>query len=136
MRNITKIIVHCTATPAGRPETVQSIDRYHRSIGWDCIGYHYLVTLDGVVHLGRAEDKIGAHCKGYNATSIGVAYVGGLSADGKTPRDTRNAAQKEGLLRILTKLKEKYPKATIHGHNEFAAKACPCFDARKEYRNL
>ena len=115
---------------------MRSIDMYHRALGWDGIGYHYLVTLDGVVHIGRAEDAIGAHCKGYNATSIGVAYVGGLSADGKTPRDTRNAAQKVGLLRILKKLKEKYPKATIHGHNEFAAKACPCFDARKEYRNL
>ena len=23
-------------------------------------------------------------------------------------------------------------QATIHGHNEFSAKACPCFDVKKE----
>ena len=25
-----------------------------------------------------------------------------------------------------------FPHATIHGHNEFSAKACPCFDVKKE----
>ena len=30
----------------------------------------------------------------------------------------------------------KYPKAKIYPHYKFANKACPCFDAEKEYKNL
>ena len=40
--------------------------------------------------------------------------------------------QKAALLDLLTQLKEEFPEATIHGHNEFSAKACPCFDVKKE----
>lgn len=47
MRKITEIIVHCTATPAGLPVTVEQIDAYHRSLGWAGIGYHYLIDLKG-----------------------------------------------------------------------------------------
>ena len=40
------------------------------------------------------------------------------------------------LLELLRVLKKLHPDATIHGHNEFAAKACPCFNAYEEYKNL
>ena len=79
---------------------------------------------------------IGAHCSGQNANSIGICYVGGLAKDGKTPKDTRTDAQKHSLLELLKELKAKYPNATIHGHREFAAKACPSFDAKSEYKDI
>ena len=101
-----------------------------------CIGYHYVVDLDGTVEPGRPESEIGAHCLGHNQYSIGVCYVGGLAADGRTPEDTRTAAQKEALLALLKKLRAKYTKASIHGHRDFAAKACPSFDATTEYKNI
>ena len=41
--------------------------------------------------------------------------------------------QKGALLDLIGQLKEEFPHATIHGHNEFSAKACPCFDVKKEY---
>ena len=75
--------------------------------------------------------EIGAHCKGHNAISIGICYIGGLSKDGK-PKDTRTLEQKAALLDLIGQLKEEFPHATIHGHNEFSAKACPCFDVKKE----
>lgn len=134
MRKITEIIVHCTATPEGKNISIDDIRRCHiQQNGWKDIGYHYVITLDGQIHPGRNEDDIGAHCKGHNANSIGVAFVGGLDADGKTPKDTRNAAQKTAMLRLLKRLKEKHPGAIIHSHCDFAAKACPCFNATKEY---
>lgn len=136
MRNINKIIVHCSATPEGQVVTVKDIDAWHKQRGFTKIGYHYVIYLDGTIHLGRKEEEIGAHCLGYNANSIGVCYIGGLAKDGKTPKDTRTPEQKAALLTLLKKLKAKYPKAAIHGHREFAAKACPCFNAKAEYKDL
>lgn len=136
MRTITEIIVHCSATPEGKDYTVGDIDRWHRQRGFAQIGYHYVVYRDGSVHAGRMESQIGAHCVGHNMISIGVCYIGGLTADGKHPKDTRTEAQKAALLKLLKELKAKYPHAVIHGHRDFAAKACPSFDARKEYASL
>ena len=136
MRKINEIIVHCAATPEGKNFKAADIDRWHRERKMKCIGYHYVVDLDGTVEPGRPESEIGAHCLGHNQYSIGVCYVGGLAADGKTPKDTRTASQKEALLALLKKLRAKYPNASIHGHRDFAAKACPSFDATTEYKNI
>lgn len=135
-RTIDKIIIHCTATPEGRDYTVADITYWHKQRGFSDIGYHYVIYRDGTIHEGRNVNIAGAHCTGYNTHSIGVCYVGGLAADGVTPKDTRTQAQREALETLLVTLKGNYPRATIHGHREFAPKACPCFDARKEYQNL
>lgn len=134
-KQISEIIIHCTATPAGRDLHVSDITRYHLQRGFDSIGYHYLVALDGTIEPGRPTEYIGAHCLGHNDRSIGVAYVGGVTAD-MTPADTRTAAQRSGLAKIVAELRRRYPDATIHGHREFTAKACPCFDVKTEYSNL
>lgn len=135
MRQINEIIVHCTATKEGQNFKVEDINRWHKQRGWNMIGYHYVVYLDGTIHQGRSEDQIGAHCLKHNTNSIGVVYVGGLDAEGK-PKDTRTEAQKKGLRKLLTELKHKYPKVTIHSHKDFAPKACPSFDATKEYKEI
>ena len=141
MREIKKIIIHCSATPEGRHVTVDDIRRWHMKPvskggrGWSDIGYHYVIYLDGTVHPGRPVEKTGAHCTGQNANSIGICYVGGLDANGKA-KDTRTGEQKTALRLLVATLKSKYPGVTVHGHREFAAKACPSFDAKTEYRNL
>ena len=135
-RRINEIIVHCTATPEGRDYTVADIRQMHKAQGWVDIGYHYLIYRDGSIHEGRNVDMVGAHCQGHNAQSIGVCYVGGVARDGKTPKDTRTPAQKDALIHLLMQLVCLYPDATIRGHRDFAAKACPSFDATKEYKNL
>lgn len=136
MRDIDKIIVHCSATPEGRHTTVEEIRQWHLQRGWKDIGYHYVIYLDGTIHRGRPESVVGAHCSGYNKNSIGVCYIGGVDKDGKTPKDTRTEGQKRALIEILNRLKKEYPKATLHGHNEFANKACPSFNVKEEYKNL
>ena len=135
-RKITEIIVHCTATREGQHVTVKDIDAMHKQRGFDGIGYHYLVYLDGSVHEGRDVDRQGAHCTNHNRDSIGVCYVGGVEKDGKTPKDTRTPEQKAALTDLLTELKALYPGAKIHSHRDFANKACPSFDATKEYARL
>lgn len=136
MRKIKEIIVHCSATPEGKDFTTDDIDRWHKARGFRCIGYHYIIYRDGSVHRGRPESDVGAHCLGHNSASIGVCYIGGCETDGKTPKDTRTDAQKAALLNLLTELKQRYPKASIHGHRDFDAKACPSFDATKEFHNV
>lgn len=134
-RSINLIVVHCTATEEGKDYSVAEIRRWHLKRGFSDIGYHYLIGIDGKVHEGRNVNISGAHTAGYNAHSIGVCYVGGLDKNHKA-KDTRTPAQKASLLRLLTDLKKIYPKATIHGHREYANKACPCFDAKNEYKSL
>ena len=134
--SIQYLIVHCSATAEGRDFRAKDIDAWHRNQGWAEIGYHYVIDLDGTIEKGRVESKAGAHCFGYNNKSLGICYIGGLAKDGKMPKDTRTEAQKAALIKLLKELKAKYPKAKIVGHNRFAKKACPCFNATEEYKNL
>lgn len=133
MRPVSEIIIHCSATPEGRAVTVKEIDRWHRQRGFAEIGYHYVIYLDGTVAEGRPIDKAGAHCSGHNARSVGICYVGGCDRDMK-PKDTRTSAQRKALISLVDEMKKRFPGATVHGHNEFAAKACPSFDVGKEFR--
>jgi len=132
VRKINKIILHSTATPEGMNVDAERITTWHKHRGFATIGYHYVVKLDGTIEEGRSVHEVGAHAKGYNKSSIGVVYVGGCDEDGK-PKDTRTPEQEMALANLLDALMEIYPGATLHGHNEFAIKACPSFDVQEEY---
>ena len=136
-RTINRIIVHCTATPEGRVETVESVRRMHKAKGWADIGYHYLIGLNGERWNGRNVNLVGAHCEGYNANSIGVCYVGGCDKNMKA-KDTRTDKQKAALIALLKDLRKLYPKAKIVSHRDLdrKGKACPSFDATNEYKNI
>lgn len=137
MRRITDIIVHCSATEDGLPFDVHDITSWHKQEGKRTCGYHFVVTLDGTVQVGRPIEQIGEHCRGQNAHSIGVCYIGGLRHG--LPCDTRTKEQKEALARLLWRLTLKLINSgqgipEIWGHHDFnAAKDCPCFNARAEY---
>ena len=136
MRTITLIVVHCSANRAGSALRMADIDCCHRSCGWLGCGYHYVIPTDGTIEPGRPDEMTGAHCKRHNRYSIGVCYIGGLSADG-VPSDTRTEAQRAALRSLLEDLHRRYPKALIVGHRDLdPGKACPCFDAVSEYRDL
>ena len=135
-RVIKEIIVHCSATAEGKDFTVADITKWHKARGFNTIGYHYVVYRDGSVHTGRDINVSGAHCTGHNSYSIGVCYIGGCKADGLTPKDTRTQAQKDALLKLLKDLRKLYPTAKIRGHRDFANKACPSFDATRQYSHI
>ena len=137
MRSITLIVVHCSANKAGSALRMADIDRYHRSLGWKCCGYHYVIPTDGSIEIGRPEEMVGAHCVNHNKYSIGVCYIGGLAADGITPADTRTEAQKHALKSLLTDLQRRYPNALIVGHCEldYRKPHCPGFDAAELRRS-
>ncbi|MFK8302683.1 N-acetylmuramoyl-L-alanine amidase [Capnocytophaga stomatis] len=147
-RTIKYIVVHCTATPEGREHTAKDIDGWHKAKGWRGIGYNYVIRLDGMIEAGRDVDEIPAHVVGYNKSSIGVVYVGGVesldsqknktSAGTPRPKDTRTERQKQSMIYLLKELKKLYPTAQILGHRDFKGvnKACPSFDAKDEYKDI
>tara|TARA_B100001113_G_C20884377_1_gene524130 strand:+ start:100 stop:537 length:438 start_codon:yes stop_codon:yes gene_type:complete len=138
MRKIEKIIVHCSATPEGKPISVETIRKWHLKRGWRDIGYHFVIDLEGCVEEGRPIEQTGAHTKGENFDSIGICYIGGVEKErdkkGKwVAKDTRTPEQKEALEDLLCRLKGLYPASVVYGHNNFSSKACPCFNAKEEY---
>lgn len=137
MRNITLIVIHCSAVPTWQQSSAADIDRWHRARGWkNGIGYHFVVRRDGTVEPGRRLGLIGAHCKGHNDHSVGICYEGGLNAQGR-PADTRTPQQRVAMRMLITELHRAFPQALIVGHNVLdPMKSCPCFDAAKEYSDL
>ncbi len=136
MRHIDLIVVHCSATRCNRSFPVTALIRCHAD-RFGYTGYHYYITRDGQTYQTRHEQLVGAHAKGYNLHSLGVCYEGGLDEHGK-PADTRTTAQKHALQELLRRLKKEHPDARILGHRDLPGvkKACPCFDAIAEYKNL
>lgn len=135
-RYINEIIIHCSATPEGKDYTTDDIKSWHLQRGFNDIGYHYVIYRDGTIKQGRKEDTTGAHCTNHNSSSIGICYIGGMDADNKKPKDTRTEEQKEALETLLKELRRIYKGAKIHSHKDFANKACPSFDATREYESL
>lgn len=128
MREITEIIIHCSATKEGQDFRANDIDAWHKAKGWAGIGYHFVIDLDGTIEQGRPMDKVGAHCYGHNRNSIGVCYIGGLDSRGK-PKDTRTEAQKVTMTMLCRYLSFMFPRALMYGHKDFdPSKSCPCFD--------
>ena len=134
MRHITLIVIHCSAVKPDQQSSAAQIDSWHRQRGFHLgIGYHYVIRRDGTLEMGRPEYMVGAHCKNHNQHSIGVCYEGGLNARGD-PADTRTPQQRETMRQLINELRERYPKAIVVGHHNLnPLKACPCFDAIKEF---
>lgn len=151
-RTINKIILHCTATPEGEDFSIESINNSHKARKFSyyidpdtmekCyIGYHYIILRDGTIIRCRPENVRGCHTSNHNYDSIGIAYIGGCPARSvkdwnKKSKDTRTDAQKAAIIKLVRELKGKYGNPEVYGHRDFAAKACPSFDARIEFKNF
>lgn len=148
-REITLIIVHCSATRVDRDFTAKDVDTAHRYMGYSCWGYHYYIRKDGTIEKMRSEVVMGAHCKGHNAESIAICYEGGLDKYGK-PADTRTLKQVIAMHDLIRNLWTRYPQAKVLGHRDLSPdrnhngiiekyewiKECPCFDAKEEMEKL
>lgn len=152
-KDIDAIVIHCSATREGQDVRAADIDKWHKERGFACIGYNYVIDLDGTVEMGRPLTRDGAHCntagtsgKSYNKHSIGICYVGGLDKYGRA-KDTRTAAQKRALTALVYRLLAEYPITDVLGHRDASPdrngdgtvssnewiKECPCFSVRDEF---
>lgn len=146
MRQVKYIAVHCTG--GSRQTTVRELELEFKRKGWKNPGYHYVVTADGKIHQMLDTEQVSNGVKGYNSVAVNVAYTGGV-ADRKSA-DTRTDEQKKSLVLLLKALRKRYPDAIIQGHRDFSPdlnhngviernewiKDCPCFNAKKEYKNI
>lgn len=137
MRDINRIIIHCSATPEGRDIDAATIRGWHvNERKWSDIGYHYVIKLNGEIESGRPLDISGAHVKGHNADSIGICYIGGMDED-MNPKDTMLECQEESLRELIFSLRMVWDKhLTLHGHNEYASKACPSFKVSEKFKDI
>ncbi|MDB2700668.1 N-acetylmuramoyl-L-alanine amidase [Alphaproteobacteria bacterium] len=119
--NIKFLVVHCSDTNDKHNLTSIDIHKMHVGFGWDGIGYHKIITKEGVVENGRPEFWIGAHVYGKNNCSLGVCLIG---------KDQFNDKQFSALEAVLKEWKKKYPSAEILGHRDAikTKKTCPNFD--------
>jgi len=121
MRRISEIIVHCSDSPHGRGDDVETIRRWHiEERGWNDIGYHYVITETGEVQEGRPLAQVGAHCEGHNADSVGICLIG---------NDCFTQAQFAALRGLVAKLKERFEINRVVGHSYYnKKKTCPNFN--------
>ena len=149
MSRFQHLVIHCTATPAGRWVTPEEVLRWHtakppQGNGWSRVGYSDLILLDGTRHQFVKHDndleidafEITNGVKGINSISRHMCYVGGLSKDLKKAQDTRTPAQNETIKRIIYEVLAYAPDVLISGHNQWDTKACPSYNVPKWLREI
>jgi len=121
------LVVHHTGGTNANPlfdtsnQTMEIVDAYHKSLGWDGIGYNWFIEKSGLTKKGRDETKTGAHTIGWNNKSIGVCLAGNFDATYPTPEQIKS-------FQILYKeIVARYPVLTpdkVFPHRKFANKTC------------
>lgn len=136
------VILHTTASAWG---DVPAVTRWHRERGWGTIGYHFLITncfptyaslaegrpdlnSDGVIHPGRSLQYQGAHVRGFNWNSIGIAMVG--TGGVFTSKQLNAAISLCADLRADLLASTVFPNIMdVKGHTEYnPGKTCPEVD--------
>jgi N-acetylmuramoyl-L-alanine amidase len=149
MAKIKYLILHCTATPEGREVTKQNIIDWHtapvpKGRGWSRAGYSDLIALNGtLVNITPYDEdddieswEITNGATGTNSFSRHIVYAGGVTKDGKTPKDTRTTEQLLAMENYVKQVVSAYPNILVAGHNQFAPKACPSFDVPKWLKSI
>ena len=112
------VLHHTTGVYAG-VGTVRAIQRHHMfDRKWADIGYSFLIAPTGEVYEGRGWDRSGAHAKGHNSSSIGVAYIG----DGRLPVPD---AVKDSVLRLSVEAERRFGVLRRVGHRDVGSTVCP-----------
>ena len=136
MRDITRLIIHCAATPADMDIGREEINEWHLDQGFSQIGYHFVIRRNGDLEIGRPLATAGAHARGFNSNSIGICLVGGVEystvMDMLLATNNFTPIQFETLKTLTLGLLEEYNLSTarVVGHGDLpqVTKACPSFN--------
>uniref|UniRef100_A0A3Q3JER2 Peptidoglycan-recognition protein n=1 Tax=Monopterus albus TaxID=43700 RepID=A0A3Q3JER2_MONAL len=123
-----RVVIHHTALQSykGLAECknhLVSIQRMHmKERGFDDIGYNFLVGGDGIVFEGRGWGVVGAHTKGNNYDSLGIALMGNFNDD--TPSKEAISSVKQ-LLQSGVSQGFLHPEFVLLGHRDLGDTQCP-----------
>ena len=134
-RKITKIAIHCSASPQGRGDDAHTIDNWHKQRWNSGIGYHYVVLEDGTIQKGRWADYLGAGVSKGNVGTLHICYIGGIKFDDITTKQECSVITLARLLKQMYNLDE----SKILGHNQFKgheSRGCPLIDMNKLRNNI
>ncbi|KPP63842.1 hypothetical protein Z043_117865 [Scleropages formosus] len=101
--------------------------------GFDDIGYNFLIGRDGTVYEGRGWGVVGAHAKGHNHNSVGIAFMGNFNDE--APSSAALSSTQQLLLSgvVLGQLHHNY---TLLGHRDVGDTECPGNMLYKELQHL
>lgn len=124
MRQLNKIIVHCSDSPQGRGDDASTIHDWHLERSWAGIGYHWVILEDGTLQMGRPEYWVGAHASGDNSDSIGIVLIG---------KDEFTKDQYAALYILIRAIMKRYGRLEVAGHCDYSDKPCPNFNVKQWY---
>jgi hypothetical protein len=130
------------------PAMLLALEQRHIALGWDDLGYNFVVDRCGGIYEGRAgsaERAVrGAHTEGFNADTVGIAALGNFGAGHKVPRAMLRAiaaiaawkldpgVDPLGRVRLVSSNDgSRFPKGTavtlnvISGHRDVFETTCP-----------
>ena len=124
-RFVSTVFLHCSASNSPFHDHVQVIRQWHLEKGWNDIGYHYFIRIDGTIQIGRDLETIPAAQKGYNQGSIAIC-LHGLNEEDFTEE------QFNALILLCGQINVVYNrKISFRGHREVSSKLCPVFDYKR-----
>jgi N-acetyl-anhydromuramyl-L-alanine amidase AmpD len=118
LRPLQRVILHHTAS-AMASTSVDDILSWHLQRGMSGIGYHFVIAPDGVIHSTRWIQRVGAHTRGHNLDSVGIALIGNFE------RETPTSAQVNALVSLLKDLQREYGIARLQSHGDLTPTKCP-----------
>lgn len=127
------LTIHCSATKEGMDYDINVLNADDiRKFGGK--SYHIIIKRDGTIIWNLPFNIKGAHVGGHNSNNLGMCFIGGLAKDAKTPKDTRTQAQIASMRYVIAQIKKQFGNVFVLGHRDWkgVAKACPCFDVRKD----
>lgn len=128
-RKVNRVYIHCSASSNPEHGDIEVIRDWHRSKGWDDVGYHYFIPPKGGVQVGRSLELIPSAQKDFNTDSIAMCVHGLFESD-----FTINSLRE--CFDLCQQINLTYNKdvpvggdlVTFHGHCEVSNRPCPVFD--------
>lgn len=116
--------IPASASLSREREAMRQVEHYHTegNKDWDDIGYQFVIFDSGRAYEGRGWGHSGAHTRGMNFESVGVAFaIDGNRADASPAA----YAKARGLLREGVEHGYLSSDYKVDGHRDYQQKDCP-----------